>query len=69
VTLTDNQKLIQSYEATASIVIKMELDNLWLRLGNENETKKSISLKAIQAINRISPEYLGNLLSENIGNG
>jgi hypothetical protein len=69
VTLTDNQKLIQKVtdEATASIVDqKAELDNLLITARNENETKVN-RLKAIQAINRISPEYLGNLTLENIG--
>lgn len=69
VTLTDNQKLIQKVtdEATASIVDqKAELENLLITARNENETKAN-RLKAIQAINRISPEYLGNLTLENIG--
>jgi hypothetical protein len=69
VTLTDNQKLIQKVtdEATASIVDqKAELENLLVTARNENETKAN-RLKAIQAINRISPEYLGNLTLENIG--
>lgn len=69
VTLTDNQKLIQKVtdEATASIVDqKAELENLLITARNENETKAN-RLKAIQAINKISPEYLGNLTLENIG--
>ena len=69
VTLTDNQKLIQKVtdEATASIVDqKAELENLVITARNENETQAN-RLKAIQAINRISPEYLGNLTLENIG--
>lgn len=68
VTLSDSQKLVQTVtdEATASIVDqKAQLENLLLTARNENESKAS-RLKAIQAINRISPEYLGNLTLENI---
>lgn len=69
VALSDSQKLIQKVtdEATASIVDqKAELENLLITARNENETKAN-RLKAIQAINKISPEYLGNLTLENIG--
>lgn len=68
IALTESQKLIQKVtdEATASIVDqKAELENLLLTARNENESKAN-RLKAIQAINRISPEYLGNLTLENI---
>jgi hypothetical protein len=69
VQLSDSQKLIQKVtdEATASIVDqKAELESLLITARNENETKAN-RLKAIQAINKISPEYLGNLTLENIG--
>lgn len=66
--LSDSQKLVQKVtdEATASIVDqKAQLENLLITARNENETKQN-RLKAIQDINRISPEYLGNLTLENI---
>jgi hypothetical protein len=66
--LSESQKLTQKVtdEATASIVDqKAQLENLLLTARNLNE-KDSTRLKAIQAINRISPEYLGNLTLENI---
>lgn len=68
VQLSDSQKLIQKVtdEATSSIVDqKSQLELLLLTARNENETKAN-RLKAIQAINKISPEYLGNLTLENI---
>ncbi|MFH6966483.1 hypothetical protein [Flavobacterium sp. FlaQc-28] len=68
VELSDSQKLIQKVtdEATSSIVDqKSQLELLLITARNENETKAE-RLKAIQAINRISPEYLGNLTLENI---
>jgi hypothetical protein len=68
VQLTSSQKLIQSVtdEATASIVDqKAQLESLFVTARNENETKAN-KLKAIQAINRVSPEYLGNITLENI---
>lgn len=68
VQLTDSQKLNQKVtdEATASIVDqKAALDSYMVTARNENETKAN-KLKAIQAINRISPEYLGNITLENI---
>lgn len=68
VQLTDSQKLIQKVtaEATGSIVDqKTKLDLLLITARNENESKAN-RLKAIQDINKISPEYLGNLSLENI---
>jgi hypothetical protein len=68
VSLSDSQKLIQKVtdEATSSIVDqKSKLELLLITARNENETKAN-RLKAIQAINKISPEYLGNLTLENI---
>lgn len=68
VQLSDSQKLIQKVtdEATSSIVDqKSQLELLLITARNENETKAN-RLKAIQAINKISPEYLGNLTLENI---
>lgn len=68
VELSSSQKLVQKVtdEATSSIVDqKSQLELLLLTARNENETKAA-RLKAIQAINRISPEYLGNLTLENI---
>lgn len=66
--LTDSQKLIQKVtdEATSSIVDqRANLELLLLTARNENETKEA-RLNAIKAINKISPEYLGNLTLENI---
>lgn len=66
--LTDSQKLIQKVtdEATSSIVDqKQKLEALLITARNENETKEA-RLKAIADINKISPEYLGNLTLENI---
>lgn len=66
--LTDSQKLIQKVtdEATGSIVEqRANLELLLLTARNENETKEA-RLNAIKAINKISPEYLGNLTLENI---
>lgn len=66
--LTESQKLIQKVtdEASASIVDqKSKLELLLLTARNENESKAE-RLRAIQAINKISPEYLGNLTLENI---
>jgi len=68
VQLNDSQKLTQKVtdEATASIVDqKSALESLLITARNENETKAN-RLKAIQAINNISPQYLGNLTLENI---
>jgi hypothetical protein len=68
VQLNDSQKLSARVmdEATASIVDqKTQLESLLITARNENETKAN-RLKAIQAINQISPEYLGNLTLENI---
>jgi hypothetical protein len=68
IALNDSQKLTQKVmdEATASIVDqKSELESLLITARNENETKAN-RLKAIQAINKISPEYLGNITLENI---
>jgi hypothetical protein len=68
VQLSDSQKLIQKVtdEATSSIVDqKSQLELLLITARNENETKAN-RLRAIQAINKISPEYLGNLTLENI---
>jgi hypothetical protein len=68
VQLSDSQKLVQKVtdEATSSIVDqKSQLELLLITARNENETKAN-RLKAIQAINKISPEYLGNLTLENI---
>jgi hypothetical protein len=67
--LTASQKLSQAVtdEATSSIVDqKAQLESLLITARNENESKKD-RLKAIQEINRISPEYLGNLTLENLG--
>jgi hypothetical protein len=66
--LSASQKLIQKVtdEATSSIVDqKSQLELLMITARNENETKEN-KLKAIQAINKISPEYLGNITLENI---
>ncbi|OXB01751.1 hypothetical protein B0A75_04735 [Flavobacterium oncorhynchi] len=66
--LTASQKLVQKVtdEATTSIVEqKANLELLLLTARNDNETKAE-RLKAIKAINKISPEYLGNLTLENI---
>jgi hypothetical protein len=66
--LTSAQKLSQRVmdEATGSIVDqKSQLESLLLTARNENESKEA-RFKAIQAINKISPEYLGNLTLENI---
>lgn len=66
--LTASQKLIQKVtdEATTSIVDqKSNLELLLLTARNENETKEA-RLNAIKAINKIAPEYLGNLTLENI---
>lgn len=68
VELSASQKLIQKVtdEATSSIVDqKSQLELLLITARNENETKAN-RLKAIQEINKISPEYLGNLTLENI---
>jgi hypothetical protein len=65
--LTSAQKLMQTVtdEATSSIVDqKTKLESLLQTARNENETKAN-RLKAIQAINAISPKYLGTL-PENI---
>jgi hypothetical protein len=66
--LTGAQKLSQRVmdEATGSIVDqKSQLESLLLTARNENESKEA-RFKAIQAINKISPEYLGNITLENI---
>lgn len=66
--LSEGQKINQRVtdEATASIVEqKSALESLLITARNENETKAA-RLQAIQEINRISPEYLGNLTLENI---
>lgn len=66
--LTASQKLIQKVtdEATTSIVEqKANLELLLLTARNENETKAE-RLRAIKEINKISPQYLGNLTLENI---
>lgn len=68
VQLTDSQKFYQSVtdQASASIVNqKAKLEILLATARNENDTKKN-RLKAIQEINKISPEYLKNLTLENI---
>jgi hypothetical protein len=52
-------------EATSSIVDQNQINLLLQTARNENETKAN-RLKAIQAINAISPKYLGNLTLENI---
>jgi hypothetical protein len=69
VKLSDSQKTIGKItdEATSSIVAqKSALELLLLTAKNENESKAA-RVAAIKEINRISPEYLGNLTLENIG--
>lgn len=66
--LTASQKLVGKVtdEATASIVDqRARLETLLLTARNQTESVKE-KKKAIEEINRISPEYLGNITLENV---
>lgn len=68
VKLTDAQRTTAKVmsEANNSIVSqKANLESLLVTARNENDSKKN-RLKAIKEINKISPQYLGNLNLENI---
>ena len=70
--LNNTQKIERSVgearqEAAKSVVKeKLELEQLVATAKNEHTTKEQ-KLKAIQRLNEISPEYLGNITAENIG--
>jgi hypothetical protein len=68
VKLSEAQKLNNQVTSAANNSIagqKAQLESLLLTARNENDSKKN-RLEAIKEINRISPQYLGNLNLENI---
>ena len=68
VELTENQKALNKINESAASIIsgqKANLESLLVVARDENASKKE-RLKAIEDINKISPEYLGNINLESI---